>query len=73
MRYLIFIFLSLVKLHAYEVDDVVNSIDQQKSFDICYGGDGEFKLADYNGDLNGGMYRVIVVDMSATWCGLVYQ
>ena len=26
-----------------------------------------FKLADYNGDLNGGNYHVIFIDMSASW------
>ena len=25
------------------------------------------KLADWNGDLNGGHYNVIFIDMSATW------
>ena len=28
-----------------------------------------FKLADYNGDLNGGEYHVIFIDMSASWWG----
>ena len=27
----------------------------------------EFKLADWNGDLNGGNYHVIFIDMSASW------
>ena len=26
-----------------------------------------FKLADWNGDLNGGQYHVIFIDMSASW------
>jgi len=30
--------------------------------------DGDmFKLADYNGELNGGSYHVIFLDMSASW------
>ena len=35
-----------------------------------YGGYEEgdiFKLADWNGDLNGGQYHVIFIDMSASW------
>ena len=28
---------------------------------------GEFRLADWNGELNGGQYHVIFIDMSATW------
>ena len=27
----------------------------------------EFRLSDYNGDLNGGNYHVIFIDMSASW------
>ncbi len=27
----------------------------------------QFKLADWNGDLNGGNYHVIFIDMSASW------
>ncbi len=27
----------------------------------------QFKLADWNGDLNGGQYHVIFIDMSASW------
>ena len=26
-----------------------------------------FKLSDWNGDLNGGQYHVIFIDMSASW------
>ena len=32
-----------------------------------YENGSEFKLADWNGDLNGGEYHVIFVDMSASW------
>jgi hypothetical protein len=28
---------------------------------------GIIKLADYNGDLNGGQYHVIFIDMSNSW------
>ena len=27
----------------------------------------EFRLADWNGDLNGGQYHVVFIDMSASW------
>ena len=27
----------------------------------------DFRLADWNGDLNGGQYHVIFIDMSASW------
>jgi hypothetical protein len=53
---------------AYNVGDYVNMIDQEKEFDVCYGStDDIVKLSDYNGDLNGGMYHVIHIDMAASW------
>jgi len=55
-------------LFAYIEGDYVNMIDQVKEFDICYGSMNDIlTLADYNGDLNGGMYHVIHIDMSASW------
>jgi len=55
-------------LFAYIEGDYVNMIDQVKEFDICYGSVNDMlTLADYNGDLNGGMYHVIHIDMSASW------
>ena len=53
---------------AYVEGDYVNLVDQEKDFTVCYGSDDEFfRMADYNGDLNGGMYHVIHIDMSASW------
>ena len=34
---------------------------------VGYNVGDEFRLADLNGDLNGGNYHVIFVDMSASW------
>ena len=80
MRVKLFIlFMALGLSFAYEVGDQINIIDHNKTFEICYGnnldldGDGEIKLADFNGDLNGGHYYVILIDMSATWCGPCYS
>ena len=53
---------------AYDVGDYVNMVDQEKEFDVCYGSTDEYlTLSNYNGDLNGGMYQVIHIDMSASW------
>ena len=53
---------------SYELGDYINIIDQNKEFEVCYGSDqDQVKLSDYNGDLNGGMYHVIHVDMAASW------
>ena len=59
----------LQAVFAYEVDEFVSTVDQNKEFDICYGeGEGEsLRLSDYNGDLNGGNYKVIHIDMAASW------
>ena len=54
-------------LFSYQVGDAINMIDQNKTFEICYNGEGEMKLADYNGDLNGGNYHIIFIDMGASW------
>ena len=61
--------LSLYSLSfAYNVGDYVNMVDQEKEFDVCYGSTDEFlKLSNYNGDLNGGLYHVIHLDMAASW------
>ena len=79
-RIRLFIVLIIIGLSfSYQVGDVVNMIDQNKVFEICYGnnldldGDGEIKLADFNGNLNDGHYYVILIDMSATWCGPCYS
>ena len=65
--YLIFLIMfSLIS--AYNVGDYVNMVDQEKEFDVCYGSmDEHLKLSNYNGDLNGGMYHVIHIDMAASW------
>ena len=45
---------------------------QNISHSVCYGetdygSTNALRFADYNGDLNGGDYHVIFVDMSASW------
>ena len=53
---------------AYVEGDYVNMVDQEKEFDVCFGSTDEYlKLSNYNGDLNGGMYHVIHIDMAASW------
>jgi len=49
------------------------SVSDQNSTHLVGAGYGdfsagdEFKLADWNGELNGGNYSVIFIDMSASW------
>ena len=55
-------------IFAYNEGDYVNMVDQEKEFDVCYGStDEHLKLSNYNGDLNGGLYHVIHIDMAASW------
>tara|TARA_B100001123_G_C14404683_1_gene668225 strand:- start:75 stop:344 length:270 start_codon:yes stop_codon:yes gene_type:complete len=56
----------------YEIGDTLSIADQNKLFSVCNGsgnystGD-QFKFADYNGNLNGGDYKITVISMNATW------
>ena len=60
---------------SYSVGQTVSISDQQLTKEVCYASDfdsgynvgDDFSLADLNGDLNGGTYKVMFFDMSATW------
>ena len=58
---------------AYEVGETISMVHQNTDFSICYApeldpnNDGIFNFAEYNGDLNGGQYYVIFLEMMATW------
>jgi len=60
-------------IFSYEVGDDVNMTHQNTAFEICYAteldpnSDGIFNLSEYNGDMNGGQYHVIFLEMMATW------
>ena len=58
---------------AYNVGDSVSDNHLNQEFNLCYSAPGNMdnviKLGDYNGNTNGGDYNVLVIDMSATWCG----
>jgi thiol-disulfide isomerase/thioredoxin len=53
------------------VGDTMSESHQNFSFDVCYGnyeGGDEASFADFNGELNGGNYKVTWVELSASWC-----
>ena len=58
---------------AYEVGETISMAHQNMDFDICYApeldpnNDGVFNFSEYNGDINGGQYYVIFLEMMATW------
>ena len=76
MRIGIFIILlscfSILSAQTYCAGEQVSLTHQNQGHDVCAGfenyetGD-TFKLSDYNGELNGGQYHVIFIDMSASW------
>jgi len=58
---------------AYDVGETISLFHQNTDFDICYApeldpnNDGVFNFAEYNGELNGGEYHVIFIEMAASW------
>ena len=55
---------------AYDVGDQVSLEHQNIEFDFCYPESqvgSSFSFAQHNGDLNGGNYQVLMIEMSASW------
>jgi len=72
---ILFILLSSFSMlfgQTYCSGDQVSTNHQNISHEVCAGIEdyptgSEFKLADYNGAVNGGNYHIIFIDMSASW------
>jgi|TARA_Y100000996_G_scaffold154108_1_gene118702 hypothetical protein len=67
-----FIIISVSYAQTYCAGDQISISDQNLEHAVGAAMDGyeigdSFKLADYNGDLNGGDYHIIFIDMSASW------
>ena len=73
LKFYYIVLLMLSFLFSYEVGETISISHQNMDYDICYGaeldpnGDGIFNFSEYNGDLNGGQYYVIFLEMMATW------
>ncbi len=74
MRYLLLLVLSfsITQAQTYCAGDQVSLSHQNQTHFVGAGTDeyeigSDFKLADWNGDLNGGQYHIIFIDMSASW------
>ena len=68
--FLVIVNMSLI-FPVYNVGQTVSTSDQNVTLEGCatnsdYYGE-EVKLADWNGDVNGGEYHVIWLEMSASW------
>jgi len=62
--------LSSIVFGLYQEGDQISLEHQNMEFNYCYPEDiigNTLRLANYNGDLNGGDYKVIVLDMAASW------
>jgi hypothetical protein len=51
----------------YDIGETVSPEHQQIEIPVCANGDGTLSLADLNGNLNGGNYRVIWLSFFASW------
>ncbi len=63
---------SMLSAQTYCAGDQVSTNHQNISHEVCAGIEdyptgSEFRLADYNGEYNGGNYHIIFIDMSASW------
>ena len=74
ISFYIFLILSVSIIYPalYDIGESVSIEHQNLTYETCYSGNDyaigdNLKLADWNGDLNGGNYNVIVVIMSASW------
>ena len=60
-------------LFSYEIGETITMSHQNAEYELCYGSeldpnnDGLFSFSEYNGDLNGGSYYVIFLEMGTSW------
>jgi len=63
---------SMLSAQTYCAGDQINASDLNTQYEVCYGsgnyetGDS-WSLSDYDGTQNGGQYKILFIDMSATW------
>ena len=71
-RLLIITILLGLSIASYQEGQTISSFDQHITKETCYAGNeyvvpDDWKLADWNGAINGGNYIVIFIDMSGSW------
>ena len=72
MKKIIILILFSFSFAVYNIGQTVSESDQNVSKSTCYAGNeyevnDNWKLADWNGNVNGGTYNVMFMEMSATW------
>ena len=63
---------SMLSAQTYCAGDQINASDLNTQYEVCYGsGNYEtgdtWSLSDYDGTQKGGQYKILFIDMSATW------
>ena len=63
---------SMLTAQTYCAGDQINTSDLNTQYEVCYGsGNYEtgdtWSLSDYDGTQNGGQFKILFIDMSATW------
>ena len=64
------VFFSTFLFSGYSVGDRMSTDHQNMEFGFCYPDtqvDSNVSFAQHNGDLNGGNYQVLMIEISATW------
>jgi len=67
---LVFVLFLSSLFSAYDVGDQISLDDQEMEFSFCYPesqANSSFSFAQHNGDLNGGNFQVLLIEMSTSW------
>lgn len=55
----------------YSIGDTISLEDQLRPYSICYSSNNiemdTFRLANFNGNMNGGQYKITLISMNAAW------
>ena len=59
----------LLAQSPYIVGEQLSEEDQEASFNLCHpeSVENSFRLSDYNGALNGGQYKIVILDIETSW------
>ena len=68
----IILFSTFILSGFYQEGEYVSEEHQNLIKETCYAGNGyvdgdTWKLADWNGELNGGHYNIVYIEMAASW------
>ena len=63
------LFFTQLLFSAYDVGEQISTSDQGIGFEFCHpvGMGNTFSFSNYNGALNGGQYKVLMIDIETSW------